>query len=114
VKVEVKMTGSAKRFNVALVDKLAAGLEVENPHFAKKTDEQTSKDAKPVWIEHQNYRDDRVECFASIIEQSTQYTMEYTARATTPGEFIIPPAHAEEMYTPEIYGQSSSSRMTIY
>ena len=37
----------------------------------------------------------------------------YTARATTPGTFVVPPAKAEEMYAPETFGRSSSDRVII-
>ncbi|MFO7623628.1 MAG: hypothetical protein R6V73_04700, partial [Anaerolineales bacterium] len=36
------------------------------------------------------------------------YEYSYIARATTPGRFIVPPAKAEEMYSPEVFGRSSS------
>jgi uncharacterized protein YfaS (alpha-2-macroglobulin family) len=42
-----------------------------------------------------------------------KYTFEYTARATTPGEFVIPPAKAEEMYRPQVYGHTSASKVII-
>jgi uncharacterized protein YfaS (alpha-2-macroglobulin family) len=35
------------------------------------------------------------------------------ARATTPGEFVVPPAKAEEMYSPEVFGRSGSDRVVI-
>jgi uncharacterized protein YfaS (alpha-2-macroglobulin family) len=35
------------------------------------------------------------------------------ARATTPGEFVAPPARAEQMYEPETFGRSSTDRVVI-
>ena len=37
----------------------------------------------------------------------------YFARATTPGDFFVAPAHAQEAYFPEVFGRSDSSRFTI-
>ena len=34
-------------------------------------------------------------------------------RATTPGQFIVPPAKAEEMYHPETFGRSKSDRVRV-
>jgi uncharacterized protein YfaS (alpha-2-macroglobulin family) len=34
-------------------------------------------------------------------------------RAITPGEFALPPARAEAMYMPEIYGRTSGARLTV-
>jgi alpha-2-macroglobulin len=37
----------------------------------------------------------------------------YVARATSIGEFVVPPASAEEMYSPELFGRSSSAKVII-
>ena len=55
------------------------------------------------WFEHQNMRDDRVEAFTSYLAGGT-YEYTYIARATTPGQFVVPPAKAEELYAPEVFG----------
>ncbi len=41
------------------------------------------------------------------------YKYEYVCRATTAGRFIVPPARAEEMYSPEVFGRSSTNIMII-
>ena len=62
--------------------------------------------------EHENLRDDRVEAFASLLQEGAwEYT--YVARATTPGRFVVPPAKAEEMYSPETFGRSGTDRVVI-
>ena len=59
------------------------------------------------WYEHQNMRDERVEAFASLLWEGVHdYT--YVARATTPGNFVVPPPKAEEMYMPETFGAGAS------
>jgi uncharacterized protein YfaS (alpha-2-macroglobulin family) len=35
------------------------------------------------------------------------------ARATPPGEFIVPPTKAEEMYAPETFGRGASDRVIV-
>ncbi|MFC2055179.1 hypothetical protein ACFLV7_12935 [Chloroflexota bacterium] len=35
------------------------------------------------------------------------------ARATTPGNFVVPPAKAEEMYSPEVFGRSGSDWVIV-
>ena len=37
----------------------------------------------------------------------------YVARATTPGVFVRPPAHAEEMYNPALQGRSDGGRFVV-
>lgn len=64
------------------------------------------------WYEYQNLRDDRAEAFTSFLPGGT-YEYTYVARATTPGEFVVPPARAEEIYAPEVFGRSSSDRVVV-
>ena len=57
-------------------------------------------------------RDERVEAFTSLLWDGV-YTYTYVARATTPGEFIAPPAKAEEMYAPETFGRGATDRVIV-
>ncbi len=63
-------------------------------------------------FEHRELRDDRVVYSATVLWQGT-YTLSYIARATTPGTFVRPPAHAEEMYNPAVYGRSDGGTFTV-
>ena len=64
------------------------------------------------WYEHQNLRDARAEAFTSLLWEGV-YQYSYVARATTPGEYVVPPAKAEEMYSPEVFGRSASDRVIV-
>ncbi|MEP6572188.1 MAG: Ig-like domain-containing protein [Gemmatimonadota bacterium] len=63
-------------------------------------------------FDHQEIRDDRVVYFATVLWKGT-YTASYIARATTPGIFVRPPAHAEEMYNPAVHGRSDGGLFTV-
>jgi alpha-2-macroglobulin len=63
-------------------------------------------------FEHRELRDDRVMWSASTVYPG-RYTLTYLARATTPGRFVRPPAHAEEMYDPSVFGRTEGSVFTI-
>jgi len=41
------------------------------------------------------------------------YEYTYIARATTPGTFVVPPAKAEETYSPEVFGRSGSDWLIV-
>ena len=62
--------------------------------------------------EFREIRDDRVVYSATVLWKGS-YTMSYIARATTPGTFVRPPAHAEEMYNPAVYGRSDGGLFTV-
>ena len=121
VRVHITMVADTRRYHVALVDPLPAGLEMVNPDLAvsgSTPQDPTSPDYKygwwwwGTWYEHQNLRDDRAEAFTSLLWDGVyQYT--YIARATTPGRFVVPPAKAEEMYSPEVFGRSASNTVVV-
>ena len=122
VRVRVTMAAESRRYHVALVDPLPAGLEAMNPALAVTGP--VPQDPKPAtganrywwwwstWYEHQNLRDERVEAFTSLLGDGV-YDYTYVARATTPGRFVVPPAKAEEMYHPETFGRSASDRVVV-
>ncbi|MDQ1524488.1 MAG: alpha-2-macroglobulin, partial [Pyrinomonadaceae bacterium] len=129
VRVRLTMSNPARRYHVALVDPLPAGLEALNSALA--TTEQLPPESteagvyrggegisdfywyrRATWYEHQNLRDERVEAFTSLLwEGLHEYC--YFARATTPGLFVVPPAKAEEMYSPETFGRGGSDRVRV-
>jgi uncharacterized protein YfaS (alpha-2-macroglobulin family) len=63
-------------------------------------------------FEHRELRDDRVMWSATTVYPG-RYTLTYLARATTPGRFVRPPAHAEEMYDPSVFGRTEGSVFTV-
>ncbi|HEY0348352.1 MAG TPA: Ig-like domain-containing protein [Pyrinomonadaceae bacterium] len=130
VRVRLTMVATSRRYHVALVDPLPAGFEALNPSLATtgaipRDEKQTSVTEygsrsfgygwwwlRPEWFEHQNLRDDRVEAFTSLLWEGV-YKYSYVARATTPGQFIVPPAKAEEMYHPETFGRGKTDRVRV-
>ncbi|HSK01049.1 MAG TPA: hypothetical protein VK932_07400, partial [Kofleriaceae bacterium] len=122
VRVTLTMVNENRRYHVALVDPLPAGLEPMNPRLAVTgpipQDPGAQKTKGPYWwwygpwYEHQNMRDERVEAFASLLWQGV-HTYAYVARATTPGNFVVPPPKAEEMYMPETFGRGGSDRVIV-
>ncbi|HKG90978.1 MAG TPA: hypothetical protein VKA84_03730, partial [Gemmatimonadaceae bacterium] len=62
--------------------------------------------------QHQEIRDDRVVWSARWLPPGV-YEASYVARATTAGTFVRPPAHAEEMYNPAVYGESDGGAFTV-
>ena len=125
VRVRVSMVAQSRRYHVALVDPIPAGLEALNPALAvtgeiPKDPKAEAAQAKSgrywywnrTWYEHQNMRDERIEAFASLLYDGVwDYT--YVAKATTPGVFVVPPPKAEEMYSPETFGRGAGDRMIV-
>jgi hypothetical protein len=121
VRVRLTMVADNRRYHVALVDPLPAGLEIVNPALAVSGSVPQDPDSSDyrygwwwwwTWYEHQNMRDERAEVFTPLLWDGV-YEYTYIARATTPGTFVVPPAKAEEMYSPEVFGRSGSDWVIV-
>lgn len=117
VRVNLTMQASSRRYHVALVDPLPAGLEAVNPALLGARPSQTPANRSDgwwsrYWYQHENLRDERVEAFTQLLWEGV-YTYSYVARATTPGTFVVPPTKAEEMYHPETFGRSGSDTVIV-
>ncbi|HEY5927520.1 MAG TPA: hypothetical protein VIV11_37810, partial [Kofleriaceae bacterium] len=123
VRVKLNMVNENRRYHVALVDPLPAGLEPMNPALATTGPIPVQPKAEKSgggrywwwygpWYDHQNMRDERVEAFSPLVWEGN-HEYEYIARATTPGNFVVPPTKAEEMYMPETFGRGGSDRVVV-
>ena len=120
VRVRLTMVAPTRRYHVALADPLPAGLEPMNPALAVTgaIPQDPADQAQPywwwrwTWYEHQNLRDQRAEAFTPLLWEGI-HTYTYVARATTPGEYVAPPARAEEMYAPETFGRTGTDRVIV-
>ena len=119
VRVRVTMVNPARRYHVALVDPLPAGLEPMNSALAvtgpiphDPADTSSRNWWARSWYEHENMRDERVEAFASLLWEGVHEYV-YVARATTPGAFVVPPPKAEEMYSPEVFGRGAGDKLVV-
>jgi uncharacterized protein YfaS (alpha-2-macroglobulin family) len=134
VRVRLTMVAPSRRYHVALVDPLPAGLEPMNPSLAVTgtVPGDGGSDVTPIgapglggpgrtghwwwwsrtWFDHQNLRDERVEAFSALLWEGV-HTYRYVARATTPGTFVVPPPKAEEMYAPETFGRGATDRVVV-
>ena len=123
VRVRVTMLAPTRRYHVALVDPLPAGLEPLDPALAATgplpADPEGESRSRAscwwwsrTWYEHSGLRDERAEAFTSLLWAGV-HTYSYVTRATTPGTFVAPPAKAEEMYHPETFGRSATDKVVI-
>ena len=122
VRVRVTMIAPARRYHVALVDPMPAGVEPMNAALAvtgtipQGTAAQKSADRywywHSTWYEHQNLRDERAEAFSPLVWEGVHEYV-YTVRATTPGTFVAGPPKAEEMYSPEVFGRGAGDIVIV-
>lgn len=95
--------------NGLVVDRIPAGLEIENLNIVQGESmaSVTIGGLNPAVamtdprIQHVEYRDDR---FVAAVRLQGEINLFYRARVVTPGKFVFPPIYAEDMYRPDVYG----------
>lgn len=121
VRVRLQMVAPTARYHVALVDFQPAGFEIVNSALAvseslPRSNDEMSDDWRTRyrlrWFNHQNLRDNRAEAFTQFLGSGI-WNYEYVVRATTPGNFVAPPAKAEEMYSPEVFGRTATAFVSV-
>ena len=101
-----------------LVDRLPAGLEIENPRLVE-----SGSTAGLAWLpqtvvpEHTEFRDDRfVAAFNAQADGEggpATLTVAYIVRAVSPGTYLAPAATVEDMYQPDRYARTAAGRLTV-
>jgi len=127
VKVETREAGG----RILLVDRLPAGLEIENPRLVQSGDiKSLAWLAGTLTPEHSEFRDDRFVASFNLFNVQQQQsgsadstgetegplrtaTAAYVVRAVTPGKFVHPAATVEDMYRPELYARTAAGTLSI-
>jgi uncharacterized protein YfaS (alpha-2-macroglobulin family) len=124
VKVTLSFRLTKERRYVAVTDPLPAGFEAVESWFATTAAslraEQQQLEAQGDWrswlmrggFDHIERHDDRVLLFATRLDEG-RHEFSYIVRATTAGTFRTAPAHAEEMYAPEVFGRTQTAIVEV-
>jgi hypothetical protein len=123
LKVDATDTGG----RILLVDRLPAGLEIENPRLVDSGDIKSLSWLKAaVAPQHTEFRDDRFVAAFDFFGETRRRgrdegggdpasgaTVAYVVRAVTPGSFVHPAATVEDMYRPARFARTSAGRLEI-
>jgi uncharacterized protein YfaS (alpha-2-macroglobulin family) len=124
VRVTLSFDLTKERRYVAVVDPLPAGFEPVESWFATtardlaaQNDDQNDPDEW--WLlwekggfDHVEKHDDQVRLFATRLSEG-HHEFSYIVRATTAGTYSTAPAHAEEMYEPEVFGRTATAAIDV-
>jgi alpha-2-macroglobulin len=113
----VTVTANDSGGRVLLVDRLPAGLEIENPRLVSGGDLAALSWLKPtVSLEHAAFRDDKFVAAFDFFRAGDQHrtaTVAYIVRAVSPGTYVHPAATVEDMYRPDLHARTASGTLTI-
>ena len=119
IKVKLTIIAPSSLHYVVVEDPLPAGCEgvdvslkttsvVGQPPELTRVDEEWGW----WWFSNTQMRDEKVVLFATYLPKGT-YEYTYLMRASVPGEFLVMPATAYEMYFPEVFGRSDGGKFTV-
>ena len=130
VRVTLALQLTKERRYVAVTDPLPAGFEAVESWFASSSaalanadredhgdrQEDVQDDWSEWWqssrFDHVERHDDRIQLFATRLSEG-HHEFSYVVRATTSGTFRTAPAHAEEMYEPEVFGRTATAIVEV-
>ncbi len=117
---------------ILLVDRLPAGLEIENPRLVDSGDIKTLDWLKTSPAQHTEFRDDRFVAAFDFFGGSdgrrrgwrgnnsgdnggpaSTATVAYIVRAVTPGSYVHPAAMVEDMYRADRFARTPAGRLEV-
>ena len=107
------VTGRSYPFARPVADPLPAGFEIENPNLLAG-----SGVADLSWLTvdepaHFEARTDQYVAAFRFTSSTASVTTAYLARAVTPGTFVLPGATVEDMYRPELRGNTDAGQIEV-
>ncbi|MEX2190381.1 MAG: MG2 domain-containing protein, partial [Bacteroidota bacterium] len=117
-RVTLTVSTNQERNFVVVDDPVPAGFEIINTSFltSGRNLEEVGEAGREWWwynpFRHRELYDERALFFADYLPANV-YTLSYLVRATSYGTFSMPSTRIEGMYEPEVFGQTSSTRVGI-
>lgn len=132
VRVDIFLSLPTARNFVVVNDPIPGGLEPVNRDLATTSIVDANKEIfkaaeSSLWFKysywisysasrwsfyHKELRHDSARFYSDYLPAGN-YHLSYTAQAIAPGDFVIMPTYAEEMYNPDIYGRGITEQLRI-
>ncbi len=120
VRLTIRNTNDRATRNIALVDRIGAGFEIENPRLnaANQQDGQPADDLQRFYTsdkwkpDYLDVRDSKIQVFGWLGAGQERQVV-YPVRATLAGTFTIPSVHAESMYDHTVWARNKRERITV-
>lgn len=122
LRIELPKLDTWRATYLAVTDRLAAGFSPIQPDLATVAQVPALEKTHPFYdgltgwggsASYVDVRDDRVNVYFDHVYGGNAAYATYLVRASTPGEFLLPPAVGELMYEPGSFGYSDAGRVKI-
>ncbi len=112
-KVTLTVSSKQDRPFTVVDDPVPAGFEIINTSFRTTGSNLDENDGEMnYYFNHKEQKDDRALFFADYLPAGI-HTITYLVRVTSFGTFGMPATKVEQMYEPEVFGQTSSGVITV-
>lgn len=108
VSLSVRALTGLRHPNVAIVDLLPGGFEVQRDSIRGSAQSSSQRYWQSDYID---IREDRVVMYGTVDAQALPFT--YRVKVTGSGEFVVPPPFAESMYHRDIQAQGTAKTFTV-
>jgi uncharacterized protein YfaS (alpha-2-macroglobulin family) len=115
VRLTIRNTSNKSQQNVALVDRIPAGWEIENPRHSQQNQQRAMQRfySKGQWKQdYVDIRDHKIAVFGNLGRREERQVV-YPVRATLAGEFTVPSVHAESMYDSDVWARKKRGSITV-
>ncbi len=113
VKVDLYVSIPAPRYFVVVDDPVPGGLEPVNRELATSSEVDANEDSKEEWNFYHKELRHKSAIFYSDYLSAGNYHLSYVAQAIAPGKFGVMATHAEEMYEPDVFGNSKPAVLVV-
>jgi uncharacterized protein YfaS (alpha-2-macroglobulin family) len=112
VAIDITLRNDTRTRYVVVDVPLPAGLEAVSRTLGRGRKASVLGGRRGYWVTHEEQRRDRVVLFADDLPPGTHvHTID--VRATSRGRYSFPPAQAEAMYMPEVYGRTVGATLEV-
>jgi uncharacterized protein YfaS (alpha-2-macroglobulin family) len=111
VKLSVRALTGLRHANVAIVDLLPGGFEVQRDSIRAPQNSSHNPSSRYWRSDYIDIREDRVVMYGTVDTQALPFS--YRVKVTGSGKFVVPPAFAESMYHRDIQAQGTAATFTV-
>ena len=112
IEEHVQVINQSKKVQVAIKIPLPAGVEPLNPELNISNSDAITTGKLTLSPSYTQYLDDSVTYYYDTLAKGN-YDFYFRVRATTQGEFNMPPANIQMMYDDKVWGQSFGAKVII-
>ena len=114
VRVRLELEAQSDMSWVVVNDPVPAGASILGTGLGRDSQILASGEKRQgwVWPAYEERKFDSFRAYYRFVPKG-KWTVEYTLRLNSPGEFLLPPTRVEALYSPEMFGEIPNGKVTV-